>query len=98
LFYAVEQGREQLRKLANDLDASLSQLDGIAKNPKPLRPHVTVARIRKQLSPETVDKLKMMKTLQRASQQVTCIDLMESTLSSSGSSYRRVRRFELGRA
>jgi len=95
LFYAVKEGAERLSKLAASIDSEMRKL-GFAKEKRRFHPHLTLARVKKRLSPSILEKLESMPSLPKeAVQPVRSFNLMRSHLSPSGASYEKIAGFEI---
>ena len=84
--------------LAARLDAALVPL-GIPAERRPFRPHLTLGRVRRALSPDEGEGLarEMRALAGRWPLPITHVDLMRSELSSAGPRYTSVATFALGR-
>ncbi len=98
LFFSVEQGKEELTRLAADVENGLFEAAGIPRENRPFRAHATVARIKKRLPQAVTDKLKRGEPLSGVSQVVTAFDLMQSELGPDGARYTLVKQFALPQA
>jgi 2'-5' RNA ligase len=95
LFYRVEEGKDELTRLAAAVETGLSESLGIPKEKRPFRAHATIARIKKSLPRAVTDKLEQAEPLSGAAQTVTSVDLMQSELRPGGAVYTRVKEFAL---
>lgn len=83
-----------LMSLQRDVELALSRL-GYAREHKPFRPHITVARVRGNARPPDLERHTA--TLRYESKvHVATLDLMRSHLGSAGSTYETLLRHELG--
>ena len=96
LFYRADEGSQELRTVAGRVEQVLHESLGIAKERKPFRPHVTVARIKKPLPGAWITRLEGMAPLESAAQAVTHIHLMRSELRREGARYQAVKEIALG--
>jgi len=95
LFFRAESGVEPLAALARDIEASLFTNAGIARDDRPFRAHVTVARLKTRLSAPVAARLTAVPPLAEAAQRVGGIALIHSRLSSQGARYERLKQFAL---
>jgi len=95
LFYRVEKGKDELTRLAADVEADLFESLQIPKETRPFRAHATVARIKKRLPRAVTEKLERAEPLSGVAQAVTSVDLMQSELRPGGAVYTRVKEFAL---
>jgi len=96
LIYHVEEGVDELRAIAADLEQALEDGLGIPKESRPFRGHATVARIKKPLPRAVTDRLAAAPPAENASQKVMSIHLMRSELRSEGARYHVVKEIALG--
>lgn len=96
LFYAAENGAEDLESLAGRLEDELAPL-GFDKERRRFHAHLTLARVRRHTSPEIQRILESIPDLPApALQRVDRFVLMESTLLRSGARYEERGSFRLG--
>ena len=90
-------GGEGLAQVAAALDAGAEAL-GVAREARPFRPHVTLARVRRPLGAEEAAALALAAAGVRLHvvTSVRVIDLMRSTLTAAGPRYEPVGAFPLG--
>lgn len=96
LFYEAKQGAGELSLLAARLEEELATL-GFERERRGFRAHLTLARVRRPLSPEVQRVLESVPDLPApALQPVGRFVLVQSTLSSSGARYEELDSFPLG--
>jgi 2'-5' RNA ligase len=96
LFFAAEQGGEELAALALDIDRTLEPL-GFERERRAFRAHLTLARVKRVPSREVQQALASVPTLSHnARQRVDRFILMSSTLSREGARYEEIHAFRLG--
>ncbi|MDH3216382.1 MAG: RNA 2',3'-cyclic phosphodiesterase [Candidatus Krumholzibacteria bacterium] len=98
LFYRAEEGAKPLETLAQELDRELFERLGIAREKRPFRAHLTIARIKQNLSPQIVRLLQTVPPLGEASQRVENLVLMKSTLRPEGAVYHPLKEFALSKS
>lgn len=82
---------DSLEKLASGLDPILFKEMGVRKEEKRFRPHLTLARLKKEIAPEAVIKMiKMFENFQTPGFSVSGISLFQSELSSSGAVHKQI--------
>ncbi|OGR25188.1 MAG: 2'-5' RNA ligase [Desulfobacterales bacterium RIFOXYA12_FULL_46_15] len=80
-----------LEKLASKLDFILLKAIGVKKEEKRFRPHLTLARVKKEVAPESVIKMiKTFENFQTPGFSVSGISLFQSELSSSGAVHKQI--------
>ena len=95
VWIGIEQGKEELKRLSNNVDEKLS-LVGFEKEKREFAAHLTIGRVR---SNKNIKKL--IDVLQKKSKEtfgeifIDHIVLMESKLSSQGASYACIEKFSL---
>ena len=95
LFYSVEEGREEMSALAEYIEDALEPL-GFEIERKRFKAHLTLARIKRRVPPDLIEKLESIPPLPgSASQEIGSFTLMKSSLFRSGAVYERIGRFEL---
>ncbi|MBN1885195.1 MAG: RNA 2',3'-cyclic phosphodiesterase [Candidatus Krumholzibacteriota bacterium] len=96
LVYEVAEGAETLGLLANRIDEAVEPL-GFERERRPFRAHLTVARVRRQPSPETIAALGRMPGLPpAAAHAVDRALLMQSRLGRGGAVYEEIASLPLG--
>jgi 2'-5' RNA ligase len=95
LTFRVGEGAEALAAMAADVDQTLFDVMGVAKETKRFRAHVTVARVKSRLDRAVVPRLEQVPPLSGAVQTVECFELMKSTLRREGAQYERLKAFAL---
>ncbi|MGD8412917.1 MAG: RNA 2',3'-cyclic phosphodiesterase [Candidatus Latescibacterota bacterium] len=95
LTFRVGEGAEQLESMAADVDQTLFDVMGIAKETKQFRAHATVARVKSRLDRTAIAHLESVPPLSGAAQAVESIELMKSTLRREGAQYERLKAFAL---
>jgi len=100
LVFRVDTGTPALAALALRIEAALGggPAGDLARAPgrKPLRPHITVARVRTRIPAPTARLLRGVGSPEPAGQHVAAIALVESHLGSSGARYTVRKLFALG--
>lgn len=95
IFYRMEEGTEELAKLAGNLEQELEGL-GFARERRPFRAHLTLARIKRPLPAPLRERLRDIPPLPpSASQEVCDFVLMRSHLSRRGATYEVIETFPL---
>jgi len=89
LWAGVGAGSNRLRSLATDIDAALAHL-GFEREKRPYVPHLTLGRVRGR--PASLD---LPSTTRELRFRVRHVELMESTLTAEGATYRTVEDFAL---
>jgi 2'-5' RNA ligase len=96
IFFAVSEGAEGLIKLASLVDRETERA-GFARERRPHRAHLTLARIKRRLPPGLREALEAVPSLPEAtSQTVERFVLMQSHLSRAGARYEEIGTFPLG--
>jgi RNA 2',3'-cyclic 3'-phosphodiesterase len=93
LFYAADEGDEALTRLAADVDSTLHQALGLARESRRFHAHATVARVKDRLAGGVADALARVPPLTHPAVRVAAFDLMESRLAPRGATYSVVHRF-----
>jgi 2'-5' RNA ligase len=95
IFYSINDGFEELRALARGIEDSCETI-GFERERKKFRAHLTLARIKKSLSPGLLERLSEMPGLPAsAGQGIDSIVLMKSRLERTGAVYEEIGRFPL---
>ena len=95
VWIGVSSGADHLVALAKDLDVVLRQPR--AREDRPFRPHLTIARVRDAAPPRDLSKeIGVLRELEWGSQTVGAIRVMESHLRPSGAVYQQVEEVGLG--
>ena len=96
VWVGVAGGADHLSALAGDLDTVLHRMK-FPKEPRPFRPHLTVARVKRSgPAPDLTELLGSLGGIVLGTQQVTALLVMESILHPSGAVYRQVDEVRLG--
>jgi 2'-5' RNA ligase len=98
LFYSASRGADKLQTLVSSLESTLHANMGIAKESRPFKAHVTLARVKATLPDSVIEKLEAFPALHGISQHVDSIFLMRSELRRSGARYYQVKEIELSGA
>lgn len=91
LFYEMTTGARELVALAGAIDAALSEGLGIPREDRPFKAHATVARVKSAIAPELAARLAKAPPVERGSQKIEKVTLMESELRPQGAAYRPVK-------
>jgi 2'-5' RNA ligase len=91
LFYEVTTGARELVALAGAIDKALSEELGIPREERPFRAHATVARVKSAVAPDLAARLAKAPAVERGSQRIERVTLMESELRPQGAAYRPVK-------
>ena len=91
LFYEVITGARELVSLAGAIDAALFEGLGIPREDRPFKAHATVARVKSAIAPELSARLAKAPPVERGSQMIEKVTLMESELRPQGALYRPVK-------
>jgi len=95
VWLGVQQGKEEISNLANDIDESCSKL-GIEKEKRKFEPHLTLGRIRSLKNQEAlVKKINENRNIQIGTFKVSKILLMQSKLSPKGPTYSILGKYDL---
>jgi 2'-5' RNA ligase len=87
VWVGIENGREELRALADSVDASLARL-GFAKEERGFKAHITIGRVKDgRLPSEFVNGIKEINASNLGSQRVTGVAVMQSELHKEGPAY-----------
>ncbi|MBD3179051.1 MAG: RNA 2',3'-cyclic phosphodiesterase [Candidatus Latescibacteria bacterium] len=93
IFYSLSEGGGSMTRLAGEIDRAMSSL-GFRREKRAFHPHLTLARIKKPLSQELLDKLSRVPPLAgENSQEVGSFQLIRSHLSRSGARYEKIAEF-----
>lgn len=95
LFYQVEEGSRSLCNLADKLEGVLAARMGIARENRPFRAHLTVARVKGTLDRSAREAIALVPPLRGTVQEVHSFFLMESELRREGARYRVLKEIEL---
>jgi len=95
LFYGVDAGADSLVALARDVDRSLEQAIGLARDARAFHAHATVARVKEPVPRALADALTTVPALSHPVTRVSTFDLVESHLGRTGARYSVVKRFAL---
>ena len=99
VWLGITQGADAIGEVAAALDQGCGEL-GIARESRPFKAHLTLGRVKKELS--NAERLSLATAAARASREesvvVSCIDLMRSDQGPSGSRYTVVASAALGGA
>lgn len=95
LFYNVERGAEQLKRLAHDVDVALEAVIDLPAERRPFHAHATVARVKDRLPPDISSRLALVPALTAPVTHVDRFDLVESRLRRTGAVYSVVKEFAL---
>lgn len=98
LFYRLEEGAKKLEALAVDLDEALAQRLGTARETRPFRAHITIARITSALTPPIIDALSAAPPVVGGRQTVDSVHLIRSELSRKGPKYYHLKEFALAKS
>ncbi len=95
LWAGVEDEKQMLRRLSSELEEKLVKT-GLRREEKPFHPHVTAARVKKNIQQADVQKIKTWlnenKDADMGKMTVRGISLFDSTLTSKGAVYRLVEK------
>ncbi|HSG29859.1 MAG TPA: RNA 2',3'-cyclic phosphodiesterase [Candidatus Krumholzibacterium sp.] len=95
LFYGITEGFRHLAALAGRIDEATAKL-GFPPETRPFKAHLTLARIKSELSPGLIARLEGFPPLPGGSRTlVDSFSLVRSHLSGSGASYERLAEFSL---
>ncbi|MCD6379528.1 RNA 2',3'-cyclic phosphodiesterase [bacterium] len=95
VFYSINEGSDKLSGLADGFNREMESL-GFKRERWTYHAHLTLARIKKRLSPPLIENLKRIPSLpEEANQQVDSIILFRSHLRHSGATYEKVCDFAL---
>ncbi|MDZ7859609.1 MAG: RNA 2',3'-cyclic phosphodiesterase [Candidatus Krumholzibacteriota bacterium] len=95
VFYSVREGKDRLSILAQVLNREMANF-GFKAERRRYHAHLTLARVKKKLKPELIEKLKNIPPLpEEANQMVDSVVLFRSHLSRSGALYEKVCDFTL---
>lgn len=95
IFYDVERGKDGLAALAGDLEKGLAAL-GFEREPRPLKMHLTLARVKRPLPAEVKQALLSVRSLPSGTEQLVGeFVLMRSRLRRSGAVYEELDAFKL---
>lgn len=95
LFYEVDDGREPMERLAERLDATLEERLSIPRETRPFHAHATVARVKTRPPRALVARLEAAPAVEAASQRVSHVSLMLSTLRRQGAVYQSLKDIAL---
>jgi 2'-5' RNA ligase len=95
LFYEVTTGARELVALAGAIDTALFEQLGITKEDRPFKAHATVARVKSAIAPDFAARLAKAPPVERGSQKIEKVTLMESELKPQGALYRAVKSIAL---
>lgn len=95
LFYEVTMGARELVALAGAIDTALFEQLGIPKEDRPFKAHATVARVKSAIAPDLAARLAKAPPVERGSQKIEKVTLMESELRPQGALYRPVKSIAL---
>jgi 2'-5' RNA ligase len=98
LFYEITTGARELVSLASAIETALFDGLGIAREDRPFRAHATVARVKGPIPADLSSRLEKAPPVERGSQRVEKVTLMESELRPQGALYRPVKWIALGGA
>ncbi|RLF91135.1 RNA 2',3'-cyclic phosphodiesterase [Thermococci archaeon] len=95
VWIGVEDGREELHNLASEIDSELHKI-GFKRERKRFHPHITVCRVK---TPRNISKIRSLiealRDLEVGVEEVNCLSLKKSTLTSKGPIYEDLHKFPL---